>query len=96
MSINPSSIEVHVEDTAILIIDDETKPTGVKEDGRITYAIANTGPDSVYVGADDVTDLTGLPVASGGAFTISIRHNGKLYAIAENGNEAYVRILVVP
>lgn len=94
--INPSSIEVHVEDTAILIIDDETTPTGVKEDGRITYAFANTGPDSVYVGADDVTDATGFPLASGASCTISIRHYAKLYAIAEAGNEAYVRILMVP
>lgn len=96
MTINPSSIEVHVEDTAILIIDDESTPAGVKEDGRITYAIANTGPDLVYIGASDVTDLTGFPLASGGSATISIRHQAKLYAIAEDGNEAYVRVLVVP
>jgi len=96
MTINPSCVEVHVEDSAILIIDDETTPTGVKEDGRVTYAIANTGPDGVYIGASNVTDTDGFPLASGASCTISIRHQAKLYAIAESGNEAYVRILVVP
>lgn len=95
--IHPSSTEVHVTDAEpVLVIDDTTTPTGVKEDGRITYSIINIGPGTAYLGASDVADTNGYPLANGAACTISIRHKAHLYAICASGDDAYLRILVVP
>jgi len=96
MSINPTSSAVAVEDTAVLVIDDETTPTGRSEDGRVTYTLFNAGADTVYLGASDVDDQNGLPVAANAALSISIRHHGKLYAVCSTGESASVRVLLVP
>lgn len=96
MSINPSTSAVAVEDTAVLLIDDETTPTGRSEDGRVTYTLFNLGSDIVYLGESDVDDQSGLPLVVNGALSISIRHHGKLYGICSTGETANVRVMLVP
>lgn len=96
MSINPSTSAVAVSTTAVLLIDDETTPTGRSEDGRVTYTLFNTGADVVYLGGSDVTDQNGLPLVANGALSISIRHFGKLYGVCSTGESANVRVMLVP
>jgi len=98
MTINPNSTRVAVTDEATAIIEDESKPVGVKEDGRVTYVISNTGGSDVYVGDDELDDTgdTGLPIPSGATLTIALRMQAKLYGICANGESSEVAILQVP
>lgn len=96
MSINPSSNAVAVSSTAVLLIDDDTTPTGRSEDGRVTYTLFNLGAGIVYLGESDVDDQSGLPLVVNGALSISIRHHGKLYGLCSSGETANVRVMLVP
>lgn len=96
MTINPSSSSVSVDDEATLIIDDESTPKGAKEDGRITYHLYNAGPDDVFLGDAGVSVEDGAPLPVDAAFSVSIRHQGKLYAICDTGGTADVRVMVIP
>ena len=97
MSINPSSYQITVQDTPTLVIEDETSAVGPREDGRCTYEMFNLGPCEVYIGDDEVTYGTGIPLPVNASRTISIRHHAVLYAVADGAAEtADVRVLRVP
>lgn len=97
MSINPYSYQITVQDTPTAVIEDETSAVGAHEDGRITYELFNLGPCEVYLGDDEVTYGTGIPLPVNASRTISLRHRGVFYAVADGAAEtADVRILVVP
>ena len=91
---NPTSSAIEVTDEPTLIVDDNTAPVA-KEDGRCTYEIYNMGPEDVYLGGDDVTDATGIPLPVNASRTIAIRISAEIYGITSSGT-ADVRVLQVP
>lgn len=95
MTTNPYTYAVQVTGSPTLVIDDETEPTA-REDGRVTCELYNLGPCEVWLGGDDVSDETGIPLPVNASRTIAIRLNGKLYGLAYGAAEvADVRVLVV-
>jgi hypothetical protein len=96
MSVNPSTSAVSVGSTATAVINDATTAVGAHEDGRITYELFNTGPNTCYLGASGVTTSTGIPLPLNSSRSISVRHGAELYAICASAESASVRVLVVP
>lgn len=97
MSTNPSTYAVQVTGSPTIIIDDETTSDGAHPDGKVSYEIYNLGPCEVWLGDDEVTDETGIPLPVNASRTIAIRMHGKLYGLAYGQAEvADVRVLVVP
>jgi hypothetical protein len=96
MSLDPTTAAHSVEDEALLVIDDDTTPSGRNEDGRVTYEVYNSGPNTCYLGGSGVTTSSGVPLPSGSSRSLSVRHFAKLYAICAANNTADVRVLMVP
>jgi hypothetical protein len=57
---------------------------------RSVLAIANTGPNAIYIGNEDVTTDTGFPIAATTGVFSADQHSvmETLYAIAATANQA--------
>lgn len=54
--------------------------------------IYNSGPNTVYVGGDDVTAATGFPVANNGSLDL-VAHPARTWVICSTNQSATVRIV---
>jgi hypothetical protein len=96
VSLNPEVSQVNVDDTATLLVSDESGPVGRNEDGRMTYELYNVGPDSVFLGAADVDSESGMPLPANSSRTIAFRFGSKLWGVCASGETADVRVMRVP
>ena len=64
------------------------------KDGRITYQILNNGNVTIYLGDENVTTNSGMPLPAGATMGINLRLGGKVYAISTSSSQD-IRIMKV-
>ena len=73
---------------------DDSRDLIVTGSGLSQVALINNGPNTVYLGNEQVTVETGFPVASGKTFSISPLHgHDKLYAVCATGETATLKMI---
>lgn len=94
MSASPSTQAFAIGTSAVRVVHN-TDVAASGSDRRVSFEVANLGPEIVYVGGPGVTDSTGAPLPPGSARTFSLLLNGEVWAVAATASQD-VRVLKVP
>lgn len=93
--INPEDFSVHmgIRQQAVSVSTAATPLPAVHMENRRALVVHNAGPNTLYVGGNDVTTANGFPIADGEKISIMIQGHGGMSVFGISTGVTDVRIL---